>query len=81
QGFLSGDEARWVSERHYPSCGLADLTFFAVFIIYGEDNPGLLEGRPFFPGANNKMNLVSVPRAIDRPPGKIDIRSAWLGAE
>jgi len=27
------------------------------------------------------MNDVSAPRAIKRPPGKIDIPSAWLGAE
>src|SRR5436305_1966863 len=27
------------------------------------------------------MNVASVPRGIDRPPGTIDIPSAWLGAE
>jgi hypothetical protein len=27
------------------------------------------------------MNAVSMPGAVDRPPGKIDIPSAWLGAE
>src|SRR5882757_8844140 len=27
------------------------------------------------------MNVVSVPSGIDRPPGKIDIPSAWQGAE
>ena len=27
------------------------------------------------------MNAVSEPAGIDRPPGKIDIPSAWLGAE
>src|ERR1700749_1567973 len=25
------------------------------------------------------MNVISVPRAINRPAGKIDIPSAWLG--
>lgn len=27
------------------------------------------------------MNVVSVPSGINRPPGKIDIPSAWLGAD
>ena len=27
------------------------------------------------------MNVVSVPREINRPPGKLDIPSAWQGAE
>jgi hypothetical protein len=27
------------------------------------------------------MNVVSVPREINRPPGKVDIPSAWQGAE
>src|SRR5262249_1070716 len=36
--------------------------------------------RPIPPGAD-KMNVVSVPSGIDRPPGKIDIPSAWRGAE
>ena len=27
------------------------------------------------------MNVLSVPGEIDRPPGKVDIQSAWRGAE
>ncbi len=27
------------------------------------------------------MNVITVPRAINRPPGKLDIPSAWLGSE